>query len=400
GKRRRPGTLTGGFAMNGISLTEEQQAILGGVSGPATALALRTVVEYGRAFGARRLVPIKSAHLAGSLGTFLYKAYYEVLKRLVDEGASVRVPTTVNPRPGHDLNLINRVVFMLQKTLEDSFQKLGVTPNYSCVCYEGANVPGIGDVLGWAESSAVQYANSVLGARVNRNSVLVDLCSAVTGLTPEYGYLLDENRRARLLVKLAVKTMDAPALGFVLGKKAVNRVPVLTHHPFTQSELKNMGAAMAASGAVALFHVEGLTPEAPDLRHVLDDASPETVTITQEDLDGLRAKSAAPPGLVVFGCPHASLAEAKALAQRFSGKKVRCRTWLCISPEAGEKFAQTPEHEALAKAGVEIHNFCPLAALTLRVGRGAVLSCSAKLYYYLAGSLYGTTDDCLAACGA
>lgn len=384
--------------MTGMPLTDEQQSVLNGEKGRALALAMRTLVDYGQAFGARRLAPIKSAHLAGSFGAFLYKAYYQIIRQICDEGLQVAVPTTVNPRPGQDLNLINRFVFRTQKLLDDSFSRLGATPNYSCVCYEGANVPGIGDVLGWAESSAVQYANSVLGARVNRNSVLVDLCSAITGLTPEYGYLLDENRRARLLVKLNIKNMDAPALGFLLGQKAVNRVPVLTHHPFTSAELKNMGAAMAASGAVALFHVEGLTPEAHDLRHVLNGSPEDTITINQEDIDALRARNAPAPGLVVFGCPHASLTEAKSLARRLDGKKVRRRTWLCTSPEAREKLEKTPEYESLLNAGVEIHEFCPLAALTVRTSRRPVLSCSAKLFYYLNGSQYGTTDDCIKAC--
>jgi predicted aconitase len=286
-----------------MKLTDEQEAMLRGEEGRAIGLALKTLVDYGQAFGAERLVPISSSHLAGTFGAFIYKTYYGIIDQLVADRAKVKVPTTLNPRPGEKLNLINRLIFRKQKNFDRKMEALGVTPNYSCVCYENANVPQIGDRLAWAESSAVQYANSVLGARTNRNSVLIDICSAVTGVTPEFGYLLDENRQGRILVKLQVDNMDASALGFIVGQKVVDRAPVIEHYPFTKVELKNLGGAMAASGATALFHVEGLTPEAPDLKTVFDGHPTGTITITQQDLDGLRNPDP-DPDLVVFGCPH------------------------------------------------------------------------------------------------
>lgn len=381
-----------------MKLEPEQESVLQGESGRAMAMAMKTLVEYGRAFGASRLVPIKSGHLAGSFGVFMYKAYYRVLKQLVDEGAKVKVPTTTNPRPGREYNLVNRLTFASQSKLDRWFERLGVTANYSCVCYEEANVPAKGDRLAWAESSAVQYANSALGARTNRNSVLIDLCSAVTGLTPEFGYLLDENRRGRLLVKLEADNIDASALGYIVGQKAVNRVPVIEHCDFSSIELKNMGGAMAAAGAVALFHVEGLTPEAPDLKTVFDGEPEAIMTVSQSDLDGLRSRKTG-QSLAVFGCPQMTYEETVELAGHFEGKKISMPTWFCMIPRAREKFIQTELYNRVRAAGVEVYDHCPLAALTVRPASKRVISPSGKLYYYLEGSEYGTLDDCLEAIG-
>lgn len=383
-----------------MKLEPEHESILAGEEGKALSLAMKTMVAYGDAFGAKRLVPIESGHLAGSFGIFIYGAYFKILDMLTAEGVRVKVPTTVNPRPGNDLHLLNRATFSNQKRLEIKLEALGVTPNYSCVCYEGDNAPGLGDVLGWAESSAVQYANSVLGARTNRNSVLIDLCSAVTGVTPEFGYLLDENRRGRIMVKLEVERMDASALGFIVGQKAVDRVPVIEHYDFDRAQLKNMGGAMAAAGGVALFHVEGVTPEAPDLEAVFDSAPEAVITITQQDLDGLRTKDPDSASMVVFGCPQMTFDETMELADNFCGARVKKPTWFCMVPEAKKRFEQTAVCEKVKAAGVLVYDCCPLSALTVRSSKKIVLTPSGKSFYYLHGTEYGTIGDCLLACGA
>ena len=384
-----------------MKLAPYHRDILRGESGPAVALALQTLVSYGEAFGAGRLVPVKSSHLAGSFGIVVFEAYLHILDRLAGEGAKVKVPTTVNPRPGRTLTLINRGIFLKQRRLERALDRIGVTPNYSCVCYDGANVPEAGDCLAWAESSAVQYANSVLGARTNRNSLLIDVCSAVTGVTPEFGYLLDEHRRASLLVRLEVERMDAAALGFLLGQRVVNRVPVIEHHPFSEVELKNMGGAMAASGAVALFHVEGLTPEAPDLKTALGGGgAPETMTVTQRDLDELRTPEPESADQVVFGCPQMTLDEALALSVHFEGRRVRRPTRFFVVPDALRRFRETAEYGWVRDAGVEVLPYCPLAALSVRRRGNRVLTSSGKLYYYLDRTAYGSELDCLRASGA
>lgn len=382
-----------------LKLTPEQDAILRGEAGEALSLAMRTLVRYGEACGARRLVPIQSAHLAGSFGVLLFEAYYQILERLVDGGARVLVPTTTNPAPGRHCDRFNPIIYLKQSRLDRALEKLGVTLSHTCVCYHEGNVPRFGERLAWSESSAVQYANSVIGARTNRNSILIDLCSAVTGLTPEFGYLLDEARQGKVLVKLDIERMDASALGFVVGKKLVNRVPVFEHHPFNPAELKNLGAGLATSSAIDLFHVEGLTPEAPDVRTACGGQPVETVTITQADLDALRNGNGSPAGkIVVFGCPHLTLDEALELSQQFAGTRVQCPTWFCLTPKARMEFEKTEAFRQVRQAGVQIHTCCPLAALSVRWDAKRILTPSTKLAYYLNRSEYGNQGDCLAVC--
>lgn len=382
-----------------MKLGSEHETMLAGESGKALASAMITLVEYGKAFGAKEMVPITSCHLAGSLGIKVFKAYIHILRQFVEERVQCKILTTVNPRPGYDLHFGNKFVYAKQKILENLLADVGVVPNYSCVCYDGVNTPELGDYISWAESSAVQYANSVLGARTNRNSILIDLCSAVTGYTPKFGYLLDENRRGRVLVKLEIDEMDASGLGFLIGKKVVDKVPVIENYNFSKIELKNMGGAMAASGGVALFHVEGITPEASDLASVFDGHPKEIITITQNDLDALRFKDLDKATSVVFGCPQMTYEEAVQLGQYFAGQKTKIPTWFCMIPEASIRFKKSELYTKVAKAGVKVVDFCPLAAFSIRIGNKKLLTPSGKLYYYLSDSFYGTVKDCLKACG-
>lgn len=385
-----------------MNLTPEQQSILNGAEGPEMALALKTLVRYGEAFNAERLVPIKSAHLTGSFAISTFSGYYELLGKLVDAGVKVKVPTTLNPRPGYDFSMQNRLIaFRKQKHHEEQLEKLGVTPNYSCVCYHTANVPEFGDILGWAESSAVIYANSVRGARTNRNSIMVDVCMAVTGLTPEFGLLFDENRKGDMLIKLDIDEMDDDALGFVLGQRIVNKVPVIEHFPFNETSLKNLGATMAAAGGVGLFHVEGVTPECPNLEAVFD-KEPEVWTITQRDIDAVRwerKRQDEEAGMVVFGCPQMTLDEVKEVAPYFVGKRVTRRTLFHMVPHDYAELMKLPLAEQLAEAGIELHQHCPLAAMSVRFKNKHLLTNSGKLHYYLAGAEYGNLDDMLRVAG-
>lgn len=382
-----------------MKLEPEHETMLAGEAGKALAGAMNTLVEYGKAFGAKKMVPIKSCHLAGSFGIKVFKAYVHILNQFVEEGIQCKVLTTVNPRPGYDLHFGNKFVYANQKILETLLADVDVVPNYSCVCYDGVNTPELGDYISWAESSAVQYANSVLGARTNRNSILIDLCSAVTGYTPEFGYLLDENRRGRVLVNLEIDEMDASGLGFLIGKKVVDKVPVIENYNFSKIELKNMGGSMAASGGVALFHVEGITPEAPDFASVFDGHPKEVITITQNDLDALRFKDLDTATSVVFGCPQMTHEEAVLLGQHFAGKKTKIPTWFCMTPEASIRFKESELYTKVVEAGVKVVDFCPLAGFSVRKGNKKLLTPSGKLYYYLSDTIYGTVKDCLKGCG-
>ncbi len=188
-----------------------------------------------------------------------------------------------------------------------------------------ANFPEFGDVLGWAESSAVIYANSVIGARAKRNSIMVDACVAVTGLTPDFELLHDEHQRGEVLIKLDIDEMDDDALGFVIGESIVDCIPVLTQYPFDQVQLKNLGASMAASGGITMFHVEGLTPECPSLDAAFDGAPAETNHHHPEG-HRLDRPAQAESGMVVFGCPQMTLNEVEQVGQHFVGKQVSRKT--------------------------------------------------------------------------
>jgi predicted aconitase len=387
-----------------MELSSEQQSVLDGRDGPELADCMKTLVRMGDAFSAPRLVPIVSAHLTGSFKIASFKGYYELLQRIVNAGLKVSVPTTLNPHPGYEYAPQNRVIFRGQKMHEQLLEALGVTPNYSCVCYQYHNIPQFGDILAWAESSAVIYANSVIGARTNRHALLADICQAILGLTPEFGFLLDENRGARVRVHLDVETMDAPALGFLLGQKCMDRTPLLDHYPFSQAELKNLGGAMAASGGVTMFHVLGLTPEAPDEETALRGQAPqETLTITQRDLDALRADHGVQKNtaMVAIGCPQMTLEEITQVAGHFVGKRVKKKTMLHVMPTALREFEQTDLFDAVLRSGAEIYEHCPLAGLSLRIGIGKqqVLTPSGKLHYYLEGTQYGDLNDVLRVCG-
>lgn len=387
-----------------MELTSEQQAVFDGARGPELADCMKTLVRMGEAFGAARLVPIVSAHLTGSFRIASFKGYYELLERIVKAGLKVSVPTTLNPRPGYEFAPQNRLIFRRQKLHEQHLEALGVTPNYSCVCYQYHNVPRFGDILAWAESSAVIYANSVIGARTNRHALLADICQAILGLTPEFGFLLDEQRRGRVRVHLDIDSMDAPALGFLLGQHCMDRTPVIDHHPFSQAELKNLGGAMAASGGVTMFHVLGLTPEAPDEERAFRGRDPEeTVTISQRDLDALRADRGAQQrtAMVAIGCPQMTLEELTEVAHHFVGKRVKKKTMLHVIPTALREFEQTELFDEVLKSGAELYEHCPLAGLSLRIGIGGqqVLTPSGKLHYYLEGTRYGDLTEVLRVCG-
>ena len=382
-----------------MRLTDEQESILRGNSGQAMAQAMETIIRYGEAFAAEHLTPIVSGHLAGTFGVSILKTYYEIIDKLASEGARFRVPVTTNPRPGEKINLINRAIFRKQAHLDRQLLKLGATPNYSCVCYQEANVPARGDVLAWAESSAVVWANSVIGARTNRNSVLIDLCSALTGFTPEFGYLKDANRKGGILVKHNIKKMDAPALGYLIGRLAVDKVPVIEHYPFSEVELKNMGGAMAASGGVAMFHIEGLTPEAPDIKSAFDADPAETVTIDQAGIDRIRTADPQACDLIVFGCPQMTYEEAMQIAPHFQKAALKKKVWFCMVPADLEKMKTTDTYAKLIDAGVAFHPFCPTIALTLRLKNRKVLTNSGKMHYYLSGAAYGNLEDCISAAG-
>ena len=320
-----------------MQLTPEEQDILNGKQGEAMAKILKTLVMYGDTFGADRMVPISGpAHLVTSFGISVMAATFELMDELIAAGMHTKEPFTVDPRPMDFENvpcsLLQKIVFHImygnQKSYEEQLKKLGLKNSkaFTCTCYmeEVGNIPKQGDILSWSESSAVVYANSVLGARCNRNSAFIDIFGAILGRVPNFDLLTDEGRKAKWVVE--VKTSQKPeaqVLGSAIGLKVIEDVPYIKGlNTFLGNELnddvkayfKDMGAASASNGAVGLYHVEGLTPEAVQLGGKLIREDAKVYVIDDEELARVKASYPviwenpdAKPKLCFIGCPHLSI---------------------------------------------------------------------------------------------
>ena len=292
-------------------LTQEQQAILDGQKGETLAKVMKTLVMYGDAFEAEKLVPITSKynHLVTSFGLKVMAPVYDLMQTLLDAGVASEQQFSVDPRPidkNVPANILQKLVFnkfmyTKQDFYEEQLQRLGLMNKnaFSCTCYmdEVGNKPQKGDILSWAESSAVVYANSVLGARCNRNSGIIDIMGSIVGYVPYFGLLTDEGRKATWIIKVnTTKKPEAQLLGSAIGMKVMEDVPnVLGLDKWIGTELndeacsylKDFGAATASNGAVGLYHIENLTPEAKELgesliveganEYIIDDAELERV---------------------------------------------------------------------------------------------------------------------------
>ncbi|WP_297073088.1 aconitase X catalytic domain-containing protein [Thermococcus sp.] len=294
-------------------LTKEEELILAGEYGYALQKAMEILVALGDIYGAERLIPIKSAQIAGVSYKNLGEAGLEFLRDFVNAGAKVSVHTTLNPA-----GIGNEEFMEKQREVLDLYRAMGIEVTSTCTPYYGANLPKFGDHVAWSESSAVSFANSVIGARTNREGGPSSLASAIVGKTPEYGLHLEENRKAtvRVRVEARVKTfVDYSALGYHLGKTLGNDVPYITGlMPESTDYLKELGASMAATGSIALYHVENETPE---YRDAIDD-SLETITVEEKDIEAVREQFRddwRDIDTILIGCPHASIQEVKGIAE-------------------------------------------------------------------------------------
>jgi predicted aconitase len=392
-----------------LTLSSEEKALLSGDAGPGVRKAMEIVVALGQIYGARRLVSIGSVQVAGVSYRNLGEAGLEFLSEWADQGARVQVPTTLNPA-GMDLHAWRELGFsdafaQRQLAVIEAFERLGVKKTCTCTPYLVGNVPDQGEHVAWAESSAVSFANSVLGARTNREGGPSALAAAILGRTAAYGYHLDENRRATLLVdvRCAVRTpSDFGALGHLVGKAARNRVPHFAglEDNCSRSCLKTLGAAMAASGAVALYHIEGVTPEA-DRADIL---APEHESLIVDDLSPAYAALNADTqqiDLVWFGCPHASLEEMVEIARLLDGRLIKTALWITTAREVRER-AQTEGLLSIIETsgGKVVADMCAVVAPMKDLGFRSAATPSAKGATYLpshAGLLvrYGTVEQCV-----
>ena len=392
--------------------------MLAGDFGPGVRKAMEIIVMLGQIYDARRLVEVGSVQVAGVSYRNLGEAGLEFLREWADHGAQVRVPTTLNPA-GMDLRAWRELGFSesfarSQQAVIEAYRRLGIRPTCTCTPYLVGNVPCVGEHVAWAESSAVSYANSVLGARTNREGGPSALAAAITGRTAAYGLHLDENRCAtlRVDVRCPVRTLsDFGALGYLVGKAARNRVPYFVGlevgrgqlgHGQAVPLLKALGAAMAASGAVALYHVAGVTPEA-DWPDVL---APDHETLVVDDLqpayDALNSQ-VCNIDLVWFGCPHAELEEIAEVVRLLDGRRVKTPLWITTAREVREQ-AQSEGLVAAIEAGGGrvVADMCVVVAPMQELGFRTLATPSAKGATYApshAGLLvrYGTVEQCVEA---
>jgi predicted aconitase len=393
-----------------MKLTPEERAMVRGDLGPGVAKAIQIVLTLGRIYDAERLVPVSSVQVAGVSYRNLGDAGLEFIREWADQGARARVPATLNPA-GLDLRAWRELGFSeefahRQQAVVEAYQRLGVRTTCTCTPYLVGNVPGEGEHVAWAESSAVSYANSVLGARTNREGGPSAVAAAITGRTAAYGLHLDENRRStlRVEVRCPVSTLsDFGALGYLVGREAQNRVPYFDGlAPCSKTDLKTLGAAMAASGAVALYHMTGVTPEAdhPDILAqdhqtlIVDDLQPAYAALNTagREID-----------LVWFGCPHAGLDEIARIAGLLDGRRVRSALWIATSRYTQEQAQRAGLVDAIASTGGRVlADMCVVVAPMEQLGFRILATPSAKGAAYApshAGLLvrFGTVAQCIEA---
>lgn len=399
-----------------MELTRQEKAWRKGDAGTATQRAMEIIVALARIYGADRLLPVNSVQISGVSYRNIGAAGLGFLRQWADEGAWVRVHTTLNPT-AMDMCRWNTQGFdplfaQKQNEVIDVFKQMGVgdgDPAPTCTPYLIGNLPEYGEHIAWAESSAVSYANSVLGARTNREGGPGAIAAAITGRTGAYGLHLPQNRRASMIVNVKARIesiSDYSALGAMVGDMARKAIPLFTGLAFTnvapswQDKLKALGAAMAATGAVALYHVEGLTPEAK-AGHILaqnhtvmtiDDVTPGYAMLSDDvhDID-----------LVWIGCPHASLDEITLVAGKLENCRVNIPLWItCARPIRAAADARGLLEKIEAAGGQVFTDACMAIAPVKTLGFTAVATPSAKGAYYLrnlagVAARFGTIEQCL-----
>lgn len=317
-----------------VQLSERDKHMLEGREGQARQTAMRIVLRMAELQGAARLIDIRRAHIDGCIYTG--EASLLFAEALAAQRGQVAVPTTMNAisidRQRWREQGVDPTFASLADRLAHAYERMGAKPTFTCAPYQLPDPPVFGEHIAWAESNAIVYANSVIGARTNRYGDLMDICAALTGRVPLAGYHLDKARWGTVLIELPdLGPLDPtfyPVLGYLVGNRIGNGVPVihgLTDKPGAD-DLKALGAALATGGAVGMFHVVGVTPEAATLAEAFgDQAPPERWSITREELaaawKNLSTAHERKLDLVLLGSPHFSIAECKQLAELVSGKR-------------------------------------------------------------------------------
>ncbi|MHA1238850.1 MAG: aconitase X catalytic domain-containing protein [Candidatus Odinarchaeia archaeon] len=321
-------------------LTKEEEKMLDGEYGLAVQKSMKLITALGDIFGAEKLIPVSKCQISGVSFKNIGDVGLSFIEDLAELGAEVKTVATLNPA-GMDLLEwrklgISEDFAKKQMRIINAFKKMGVVTSCSCTPYLTGNLPTFREHVGWAESSAVSFANSVIGARTNREGGPVSVAIAITGRTPYYGYHLDENRLATNLVKIKFKPKDVSdysLIGYYVGKNLGTAVPVFEGLKAPSLEgFKALGAGAAASGAIALYHVIGFTPEAPSKKMC---RNLEKIEIGVEEINSMREElnKASDIDIVTLGCPHASIGELMELARKLKGRKIKDdkKLWICTS---------------------------------------------------------------------
>ncbi len=418
-----------------MELSENQLQILRGQEGQAKAKMMEVLVRYGDTFHAKRLVPVthKKSHFVTSFGISMLKPVYPLMDELIAAGCKVEEGFTMDPRPLDYKNVscgplerfvFSGVVYGKQKHYEEQLSKIGLSDmdGFTCTCYlkEVGNTPKKGDTLSWSESSAVVFANSVLGARCNRNSGIIDTFGAILGVVPEFGFLTDEGRKAtwKIILK-TTKKPEAQILGSAIGMKVMEEVPYVygldaylkdLPDEDTIAYLKDFGAATASNGAVGLYHIDKITPEAKELSESLIRDDAKTYIIDDEELERVYRsypimwkKKDSKPHKAFIGCPHLTLKQLEDWTDRMVAAlkeqkrtKLVCNTVFTASPAVIEAFKKEKErYNAFLSTGAHLSYICPLMYVDNPVaGAKPIITNSNKLRTY-SKSRYYKDDEIL-----
>jgi len=402
-----------------MRLTDRERAMLNGDHGPAPRLAMSILVRMAAVYGATELMEISQAHIDSTI--YLGDATLEFAERLAALGARVAVPTTLNVSGVDECGWKDWAVspeWAAKATRQMlAYEKMGAAPTWTCAPYQTQARPVLGQQIAWGESNAIAFANSVIGARTERYPDLLDICCAITGRVPAGGLHLTENRAGQLLLHL----VDVPlrlqeddqffaVLGHLVGKLAGDLIPVIDGIRVSPAEddLKAFAAAAASSGCVALFHLVGITPEAPTLEAAFQNGRPRrTADITTADLRDARRELTTADGreldMVILGSPHFSLAEFTRLAPLVAGKRTHSRVKFLITSSRlmKEMAAEAGVLDPITAFGAQITlDTCILASPMLPPEIRTLMTNSAKYAYYAPSLLntrvtFGSLVDCV-----
>lgn len=376
-----------------MHLTKEEESVLDGAQGPVAERMMRLLVRLGDIYGADKMIPVGSVQVAGVSYKSIGDPGTEFLEDIASKGAKVKVLTFLNPA-GMDLEDWEAVGFPKdfaenQLKIMDAFKKMGIVITSTCTPYLAGNLPRFREHIAWSESSAVSFANSVISARTNREGGPSALAAAILGKTPNYGLHVDENRTPQVVVDVSAELendSDFGALGWHIGKQVKNKIPYYKGLPSwtTTDDLKALGAAMAASGAVALYYAQELTPEA----HLQDISGLETISVEDTDIQNTydTLTSGEDPDIVIMGCPHASLRDIQRLAALVEGKALKKPLWICTSRVMKEAANRMGYTEIIENAGGRVvADTCMVVSPIEQMGYKTTGCTSGKAAQYLPG---------------